>query len=231
MTANSKILFALSLFSAILYLLDPWGDQALMTILIKGSVCLFLILAVWSAKGATDRTRILLMIALLFSMGGDIFLAVDRVQLFVFGLASFLLAHLAYTALFILHPAERPLPKSRLFVQGLLLLFTATMAILLWPALGALKIPVFFYIAAITVMGLAACRAAFNPWLVIIGALSFILSDSIIAIDKFLAPFDPSGPVIWITYVLAQYCLCAGVLGLEFRGARRSQATSSSEDT
>lgn len=214
MTANSKILLALSVFSALLYLADPWGGQDLIRILTKASVCLFLILMVFTASGATDRIRILLMIALLFSMGGDIFLAVDREQFFVFGLASFLLAHLAYSALFIMRPADHPQAAGRLAIQGLLLILTATMAILLRPVLGGLKIPVFFYIAAITVMGLAACRSRFHPWLVIPGALSFILSDSIIAIDKFLMPIDGSGPLIWITYVLAQYFLCFGILGI-----------------
>lgn len=234
MSPTVRILFLLSAFSALLYLLDPWGDQALMTILTKGSVCLFLILMVGAVSRGTAGK--LLMLALFFSLLGDIFLAIDRERFFIFGLGSFLLAHLSYSALFIMHRADRGLSKRRYIVQGLLLLFSAGMAIRLWPVLGDLKLPVFFYIAAITIMGLSACRSRFNPWLVVTGALSFILSDSLIAIDKFLIPFDQAGSLIWITYILGQYGLCFGILGFAVRefgiaDYRRVQSQASSDET
>lgn len=159
------------------------------------------------------------MLALLFSMGGDIFLAVDRQNLFVFGLASFLLGHITYTAVFLKNrQSDGSGPLAKLIVAGLIS-FTILMSILLWPTLGALKIPVILYIIAITIMGISACLSKFDPKFVILGALSFIFSDSIIAIDKFLFAFDYSGPVIWITYVLGQYGLVLGILKSETRKA------------
>ncbi len=217
MTTTSKLVFILSVFSALLFLIDPWGSQALMTILTKASVCLFLILMTWSVTGG--KSGKLLMLALLFSMAGDIFLAVDRQNLFVFGLASFLLGHLTYTVVFLRHRQPDALGGFAKFIVAGLIGFTILMSILLWPALGVLKIPVILYIVAITIMGITACTSKFDPRFVIFGALSFIFSDSIIAIDKFLYPFDMSGPVIWITYVLGQYGLCLGILNVGRKNA------------
>jgi uncharacterized membrane protein YhhN len=83
---------------------------------VKGAVCPLLALALWSARGGdVDARR--LSLALLFSAAGDVFLAVDRVGLFVPGLASFLLAHLVYLWRFVAHrPRPFMLPPARRLV-------------------------------------------------------------------------------------------------------------------
>ncbi len=176
---------------------------------VKGAVCPLLALALWSARGGDmDATR--LSLALLFSAAGDVFLAVDRVGLFVPGLASFLVAHLVYLWQFV---ARRPrpfmLPPARKLVALGIVAGIGVMLVLLTPGLGKLLVPVYAYIAAIAAMALAATALPGRP-LVMLGALSFMISDSLIALDKFVAPIPFVGPAIWITYVAAQVMIVLG---------------------
>ncbi len=91
---------------------------------------------------------------------------------------------------------------------------------MLWPELGPMKIPVFLYVSVIAAMGVFAIYSAFPAVMVIAGALSFIFSDANIAVNKFLHPFELSGPIIWVTYVLAQYLITFAILkGLENKKA------------
>lgn len=83
---------------------------------------------------------------------------------------------------------------------------------LLWPVLGELKAPVFFYITVISAMALMAIFSNYPALSVSIGAFSFLISDATIAINKFLVPFSASGPVIWITYILAQVLLTIAII-------------------
>lgn len=218
--------FVLALLFAALYMLLPllvvphWA-----IVLVKGLVCPLLACQAWLWQATLGRRAArLLVLALLFSAAGDIFLALDRVRLFVPGLASFLLAHLAYLALFLGQRARpfRPVSAQLAPVQSAamtgLLVYGCIMLAWLWPALGPLRLPVCLYIAAILTMGLAAIALppALPPALaggrlwVALGALSFIFSDSLIAIDKFLLPLTWGGPAIWISYVLAQLLILLG---------------------
>lgn len=176
---------------------------------VKGAVCPLLALALWASRGGdADAKR--LRLALLFSAAGDVFLAVDRVGLFVPGLASFLVAHLVYLWQFV---ARRPrpfhLPPGRKLVALGIVIGIGTMLVLLTPGLGKLLAPVYAYIAAIAAMALAATALPGRP-LVMLGALSFMVSDSLIALDKFVAPIPMVGPAIWITYVAAQVMIVLG---------------------
>lgn len=206
-----RVAFGAALALAILYLFSGpllpeivWLKTA-----VKGAVCPLLAVALWASRsGDADAKRLAL--ALLFSAAGDVFLAVDRVGLFVPGLASFLLAHLVYLWQFV---ARRPRPMRlpvlrRLVALGILAGITIMLA-LLTPGLGKLLAPVYAYIAAIAAMALAATALPGRP-LVMLGAISFMVSDSLIALDKFVAPIPFVGPAIWITYVAAQLMIVLG---------------------
>src|SRR5215212_8781314 len=97
-----------------------------------------------------DRDGLILAISLLFSTLGDLFLAVNEERLFVFGLGSFLIAHLLYTLLFVRNwPKPLNATAGRKVLAGLLIIFSAAMLAWLWPSLGDLKLPVEVYICAI----------------------------------------------------------------------------------
>jgi len=64
---------------------------------------------------------------------------------------------------------------------------------LMYPGLGVLGIPVLFYVSAIGLMGVLAVNRYYictnsSFWFILIGALSFILSDCIIGYTKFVDP-------------------------------------------
>lgn len=139
-------------------------------------------------------------IGLLFSSGGDIALALDRKKYFVVGLSLFLMAHLFYLTAF-----SQGIATFRVNVwAGLVLIFSLALGSWLFPALGKLRGPVLLYMLVITAMGFAAAShpSAF-PYL-IPGAFLFILSDSLIAIDKFRRPIPYAHHLIMITYYLGQ---------------------------
>lgn len=160
----------------------------------------------------------LLVAALLLSAAGDAFLAQDGEKPFLAGLASFLAAHVAYVALFaaagdgaliIAEPWRAALAAAMLAASGLLLFP-------LWPALDAgLRLPVAVYTAAILGMGLSALTLPVP--VVILGASMFMVSDGILATEKFLlVPQSPhrrwTGKAVWLLYYAAQILITLGVL-------------------
>ena len=168
-----------------------------------------LLLAIF-ALGETDGTlRWLLTAALLFCAGGDVALEWDRDKLFVLGLALFLIGHLFYVASFLLAPAwaDRPV-----WLIPLVLLIAGLIARRLWPNLGRLRGPVVAYIIVIVAMACSAVLRQDGSWLVIIGALTFMASDTLIALDKFDRPIPQAHYYIMISYYLAQLLIVIGLL-------------------
>ncbi len=71
---------------------------------------------------------------------------------------------------------------------------------------------VYFYLTAITLMGIfAALRAAKNKF-TIYGALSFIVSDSIIAVNRFMVPVPAVDYIVMVTYYLALFLIVYGFM-------------------
>jgi uncharacterized membrane protein YhhN len=113
---------------------------------------------------------------------------------FAYGLAAFLIGHLAYLVGFarVVSPVDWPQAAGWLAI--------APVAVALWvarwlaPRLGSLRVPVIVYVAVITAMLIAAIavwRAApvplANRQLLAVGALLFFLSDLAVARDTFVA--------------------------------------------
>ena len=92
-------------------------------------------------------------------------------------------------------------------IYGILLVF------LLWPGLGPMKVPVIVYTIVILAMALSALyRNAEGASLVLIGAILFVSSDSLLALNKFGEPFP--GARFWTmsTYILAQFLITTGMI-------------------
>ena len=88
--------------------------------------------------------------------------------------------------------------------------FAVAYSAVLWPNLGALAIPVVLYIAAIVVMAMLSLRVRAIE--VPVGAVLFMVSDSLISLEKFLWQAAWVGPLVWITYALAQLLITRGML-------------------
>jgi uncharacterized membrane protein YhhN len=189
---------------ALTYLVLPrpyTGDVAL-----KTSMCV--LLAIAALRGNLK----LFALALLFSAAGDAFLAYDGERLFVPGLASFLATHVLYAVVFVLATkgAATPMTTARRVMLAVIPTFAVAYSVVLWPNLGALAIPVVLYIAAIVVMAMLSLRVRAIE--VPLGAVLFMVSDSLISLEKFLWQAAWIGPLVWITYALAQLLITRGML-------------------
>ena len=160
------------------------------------------------ARSATGLRRFdaLLLAALAGSLAGDLFLMLPG-NYFIQGLASFLLAHLCYIALL---RQDAPWFASRAGL-GATLGFGALMYAALWPGLPdpVLKAAVAAYVLVIGLMAAQAIGRASvlrnrQAQLVALGACIFMLSDTLIAINRFVHPVPLSALWILTTYYLAQ---------------------------
>lgn len=144
--------------------------------------------------------------ALAFSLAGDVFLML-REELFVFGLGSFLLAHIAYTIGFALH-----IDSGLALGVGcvVVVLLGAVLATRIVPSVvhgedPALAGPVVAYMVVISAM--VATALAAGPALAAVGALLFYGSDTLIAFDRFVRPRPWMPVAIIVTYHLGQAAL------------------------
>lgn len=168
-------------------------------------------LAIFVLRNLTDRDGLLLATGLAFSVLGDVFLAIDPQNLFVFGLGAFLVGHLFYVALFARNfPFPMRVSRGKKMAVAGLGLYGVVMVAWLWPDMGDLRAPVAFYISVILAMGVCAVLAEFARRWIVIGALLFIFSDSVIAVEKFKLDFAASDYLIWATYYLGQYLIAMG---------------------
>jgi uncharacterized membrane protein YhhN len=140
-------------------------------------------------------------LALFFSWVGDILLMLPQ-DLFLFGLVSFLIAHLFYIWHFWGEWDRKTKPIRPVYLVGTALFLIALLAILI-PVLGDMRIPVIVYGIIISSMCLFALHTGSSGYA--IGALLFVLSDSILALSKFHTSFLLAGSLIMLTYGLAQY--------------------------
>ncbi len=200
---------------------SPAGAAAIVIVIIKGLAVLPLaLLAVHRLDG---RDRVLLGGALALSSLGDVFLALRGGEHFIFGLLSFLVAHLLYIALFARHwPKPLLTARRQKLLIAVVLLFSMVMMWWLLPLAGGLMIPVMVYYCVLTAMVVSATLAGFGGGPVAVGAVLFMISDSLIGISRFRWATGglTAGFLIWSTYYLAQYFIATGVIG-ERREAKR----------
>jgi uncharacterized membrane protein YhhN len=212
MDNKSTILFAaLALFYCIFSLNTDLMLDWLIKIL---PILLLLGLVINHAKLSGSFTGLKMLIgALTFSMAGDIFLAVDRQNLFIFGLGAFFVGHCFYILAF------RPMNLLNRTMAAALIAYGTAVFNWMSPQLGALFIPVLAYLSIIMAMAIMAWSSVKkNKWLVL-GAMSFVISDSLIGIDKFVSPIPYAGLAIMVTYYLAQYSLVRGMLTYQAKHA------------
>lgn len=154
---------------------------------------------------------IALSLALFLSAVGDMFLALgDERKFFVAGLSAFLLAHVVYIVGFV--PFIEVPSLERVMLVVVCAAAALSLVARLWPQLGALRLPVLAYFGIIMVMvggSLAIPMASF--WLPV-GAVIFAVSDSLIAVRKFMAPFAFVNELVWGTYVVAQFLITGSML-------------------
>jgi uncharacterized membrane protein YhhN len=173
-------------------------------------------------EGASiGRVDWLIVVALIGGCAGDILLMLkDQEKWFLFGMIAFLINQIFYIISFFLSITNYgAFDLWGLFLLGpaiLILLFTVPRFI---KKTEDMKIPVLVYMGAILLMHIAAIFrfAEFGltglPFIFIyVGSISFIYSDSMIAVNKWAGEFVNARLVIMTTYIMAQLFITMGAL-------------------
>lgn len=218
---RNAVFFKIYIVFSILYLIVLFTGHENLDLYLKPALIPLLGFGVYFHPKFLSR-RILLN-ALIFSWIGDVILIfADIAEIyFILGLVSFLIAHITYCVLFNKQIIGEIQINKVLFGLGSLVIafYLTAIILLLMPNLGDLKIPVIVYAAVISTMLLFA----FNGYLIwkkpgalyiFLGAITFVISDSILAFDKFNAPIEKSSFFIMLTYLVAQYLIVVGIIRL-----------------
>ena len=156
--------------------------------------------------------------ALIFSWIGDVLLMFqDKKDIFfLLGLSSFLLAHVFYIIYF--HQVRvKEKVKSNPWLLVIVVVYYGALISFLSPYLGDMKLPVRIYGIVISFMFMLALHMLFiknkqaGKWMMI-GALLFVLSDSLLALNKFYQSFEFASVMIILTYALAQLFIVKGAV-------------------
>ena len=182
----------------------------------KPLTTLLVIAYAWPRGADSPRQQRFVRIGLVLSLVGDVFLLWPK-EGFLPGLVSFLLAHLAYIAAFCVPArlAARPLVFAGYGVVAALILSQ------LWPGVpGALRAPVLAYVVCLATMAAQAAvwwRASAgnadegHARAAAIGGLLFMVSDSLLAINKFALPLPFASLWILATYWAAQWSIASSL--------------------
>ena len=155
-------------------------------------------------------------LGMFFSFVGDVLLMFNGANFFMFGLASFLLAHVVYIKVTV-NFLPKDLTVKMISSAFPFVIFLAALMYLIYPNLDDMLLPVLVYGITIATFGSVAFlnfrseKSTENLWL-FIGALIFILSDSLLALNKFYEPNEIYGVSIMITYILAQFLICKAMI-------------------
>lgn len=199
----------LGLAGAVAFLYAKESGNAILSLFSKGIPVIALLL--WLRQAPAGTYRRWLSIGLLCSLAGDILLDWPQ-DLFVFGLGAFLLGHLAYVCAYCSDSRRPALPAMLLALCAGGAMFT----VLASSNLGELLIPVACYALVISLMLWRALARIGHPnlqsgsiWLAVGGATLFVISDSLIGINRFVARFDGANYAIILTYWLGQWGITA----------------------
>ena len=154
------------------------------------------------------RTRVLMAVAFAAAAAGDVFLDLDRTRYLPHGLGCFLVTQVAFTFAFL--PWARWTP-SRVPLVVVLVLAEIALLAFAWPNLGPLRIAVVVYLAALLAMTITALMVRDARWIGV-GAVLFLVSDSLIGINAFIAPFPASTAIIVSIYLASMLLIGHGVL-------------------
>jgi uncharacterized membrane protein YhhN len=176
---------------------------------------LVMVALAWLAftMGAADHdVGRFLLVALGFSLVGDIFLLGKGAVDFSGGLASFLVAHIAFVLAFLTLGVQPWWALLGLLIAVPLGLTAGRRIVQAAAHEGgaALGGAVTAYLVVVVAMVVAASGTA-RP-LVILGALAFLLSDTVLALDRFVGPRSNARMLVIVTYHLGQVMMVVGAL-------------------
>lgn len=196
-----KVLTLLIVLSALTAIYLDWIALFEWYIIIKPLTTLLIITYLLSIKNTLlNKYKNTLLIGLFFCMIGDVLVSYE--SYFIYGLISFLIAHLWFSkALIILNNG---FSKNYLTIMGLLIVGGGYYTFL-FPHLNDYKWPVLIYLMVILFMCWQGIAYYFKDkskrtLIISVATILFLVSDSILAFDKFVVSINWLGPFILLTY-------------------------------
>jgi uncharacterized membrane protein YhhN len=179
----------------------------------KPLLMITLLLYFLSASRGYPKWRVYVAVALVFSWAGDVFLISS--DMFIAGLVSFLVAHIFYIIAYQKTGAASGTLKPLDIIK--FVLFGGVLIWVLYPGLGDMLIPVLVYALVLLTMGVWAHKrrgatSMTSFALVAAGAILFVVSDSLIAVNKFAFEVPTERILVMSTYIAAQYLIVQGLL-------------------
>lgn len=179
---------------------------------------LLIIHFIFSTNNVVSSTKKWMILALVFSWLGDVLLMFESLnsKFFMFGLVAFLVAHIFYIVLFDQIRARENFKQSLLPLLPIAIYYILLIS-LLQPGLGEMRKPVSIYGLIISIMlsfaiDLWRLKDRVASFLMIFGAILFIISDSSLAMNKFYKHFEYAGIVVMVTYGIAQLLITLGII-------------------
>lgn len=188
------------------YWFSLWTDGFAGDWAIKAMPMLIAAATLWATL--PRRIGVPMAIGFLAAACGDVFLALDRQANLIQGLSCFLVTQLAYSMAF----AARQQPVRggtwlRLAVVGYAGVALTAMA----SGLGSFLVPVVLYVIALATMAVLAAGVEHRPGRVYSGAVLFLIADSLIGLDRFVAPIPNAELVIVGLYTTGQFLIFTGM--------------------
>jgi uncharacterized membrane protein YhhN len=205
-TLQKAFLYIFAAFSVLFIVLlpfEPYPGNFIIKAVPAASLAVLSFIAVSGSRGK------LLFTALLFCAAADIALELAAGKYFVAGLGLFLIAHIFFIITF---SRDFRFQDSRIPIIVLLVVYSIMMAFILTPSLKEMAIPVYIYMTALTLVGIFASLRSVKNDFTLYGAISFIVSDSVLAINKFMMPVLAADYVIMATYYLSLFLIVLGFL-------------------
>ena len=212
-TRNLTVLFFVV---AILDIIGIVAEISMLQIVSKPLIILTLITLYYFS--ALQRSSLYL-IALLFSLFGDVFL-LNKTNYFLLGIASFLITQIVYSIL-IIRLLNKPTMKQKLLASFPFIIFLSILISVLGSNLDEYFFPVIIYGIAISIFGILSLlnyqlnRTKSSRFL-LVGAVLFIISDSMIALNKFHEQKSFYPVAVMATYILAQYFIYKFMVKTDF---------------
>lgn len=209
----TKLLIILFFTVSVIEIIGVVINNTLLQMIFKPLIIPLLIALYWFS---VDKRNIWYIIALVFSFLGDVFL-LDKNNLFIFGIASFLITQILFITI-IVKQMKKPTNFHKYLYAFLYANYVVYLIGLLKPNLGELLYPVIVYGIAIAIFALVATlnyvsKRNNKTLILMFGAILFVASDSMIALYKFHQPQSIYPVAIMTTYILAQYFIYKFMVG------------------
>ncbi len=215
---KTRILSILCLLTCLIFIIMHGSHQVLPQFITKALIMPWLmVIFIINLRHDRNRLHILMFSGLFFSWVGDVLLEIpgQNELMFIAGLAGFLLAHVMYLVVFFSTPGKNSIFGKRFYLLLPVVAFGLVFILIVWNDLGKMLIPVIVYAIVMLIMLSGAInriekvnRTSFI--MVLAGAILFVISDSFLAIGKFIHPFYLSTIAVMTTYVAAQLLITIG---------------------